>query len=427
MLRLTIYICYYLYMKKIIIPLIIFVSSFLFTRPANALENPTAVDNNKFGIHIIDENDLEDASRLVNSSGGDWGYVTFVIREDERDAVRWQKVFDKARRLHLIPILRLATKQDGSNWKKPDPDDISGWVNFLDSLNWVIKNRYIIIGNEPNHATEWGGEVNSQEYGDYFTNIANRLKLSSSDYFIMMSGFDASAPDNKLHMSEEKYLKRLLQKYPKIFNNVDGWASHSYPNPDFSSSPTNSGQKSIKTYNWELSLLKRLGVTKDLPVIISETGWAHKTEADANYLNPDQLIEYYKKLYDLYLSDTRVISFTPFILNYLNQPFEKFSWKKIDGSFYPFFEETQKILKTKGTPMQITEAQLIFEIIPEFIKKDGLTYAAGIVKNTGQSIWLKGASIMGYEKDKGNKFEIYSSVFTDIEPGKIGIILYRRL
>jgi len=58
-----------------------------------AAENPLSVPNNSFGIHILDENDLEDAAKLVNSGGGDWGYVTFVIRSDERDSKRWQKVF----------------------------------------------------------------------------------------------------------------------------------------------------------------------------------------------------------------------------------------------------------------------------------------------------------------------------------------------
>jgi len=153
-------------MRKFIYVITFLFFLFSFNGGALAIENPTAVSNNKFGIHIMNENDLDNAARLVNSSGGDWGYVTFVIREDERDNNRWQKAFDKARRLHLIPIVRLATIQDGGNWTKPDPNDITSWVNFLDSLNWVIKNRYIIIGNETNHATEWGGELNPEGYGE---------------------------------------------------------------------------------------------------------------------------------------------------------------------------------------------------------------------------------------------------------------------
>lgn len=243
----------------------------------------------------------------------------------------------------------------------------------------------------------------------------------------MLAGFDSSAPDNKTHMSEEKYLRKMIQKYPKLFDNIDGWASHSYPNPAFSAPPTNTGQKSVKTYDWELSLLKKIGVGKKLPVFITETGWAHKTDEENNYLDPELLVENYRKLFELYQDDARIVAFTPFILNYNSPPFDNFSWKKNDGNYFPFFEFTQRVLKVKGTPVQITESELIFEIVPEFIKKDNKVYAAGIAKNTGQSIWIKNISITGYEKGNGSRIEIDSPIFTDIEPGKIGIILYRKI
>ena len=418
---------YNVYMRKILI-VFAFLASLVFPiKTVNAIETPTSVDNNKFGIHITDESDIEDAARLVNSSGGDWGYVTFVIREDERNVNRWQNVFDKLRRQHLIPLVRIATTQDEGNWTKPDPDDISGWVNFFESLNWVIKNRYIIIGNEANHATEWGGEVDSTGYGEFVTNISKRLKLSSPDYFVMMGGLDASAPDNKSHMSEEKFLRQLILKYPKYFENLDGWVSHSYPNPDFSAPPTNTGQKSIKTYEWELSLLRRMGVSKNLPVFVTETGWAHRTETESDYLDPEELNEYYQKLFEIYLNDSNIIAFTPFILNYSGPPFDIFSWKDNRGYYYEFFEDTQKVLKIKGSPIQITEAEIIFEIAPEFINKNNNTYAVGIVKNTGQSIWIQGITREANEKGKDRMLEIDSPLFTDIEPGKIGIILYRKI
>jgi hypothetical protein len=414
-------------MEKLFYITIISVLFFSNLHNANAIENPLTSENNKFGIHIINESDLEDASRLVNSSGGDWGYVTLVIREDERDISRYQKIFDRARRLHLIPIVRIATKQDGENWTKPAVDDVGNWVTFFDSLNWVVRNRYIIVGNEPNHASEWGGQINPVEYAEYYENLSIKLKTSSPDYFLMISGLDASAPDNKIHMGEEKFLKKVLSANSNIFEYVDGWVSHSYPNPGFSASPQNSGQKSVKTYEWELSLLKRLGVNKILPVFITETGWAHKTDNDKSFLDPEQLSDYYKKLFEIYQNDNRVVAFTPFILNYNNPPFDIFSWKKNDGNFYPFYEETQKILKITGRPNQITEAKIIFEMIPEFIKKGDNIFAAGIAKNTGQTIWMRDLSIRGTEKDSNVKLEIDSSIFTDIEPGKIGIILYRKL
>src|SRR3990167_8773925 len=141
----------------------LFVFSYLFTSKTIAVYEPASVPNNRFGIHIIDPVDVEDASALVNSSSGDWGYVTLVITQTQRDTKRWQEVFDKARRLHLIPILRQATKPLGNIWEKTSPGDIDSWVNFFSSLNCVTKNRYIVIGNEHIHAKEWGGEINPEE------------------------------------------------------------------------------------------------------------------------------------------------------------------------------------------------------------------------------------------------------------------------
>ena len=114
--------------------------------PINALEDPLQSPNNHFGIHVIDINDFKQASELVNSNSGEWGYITFVIREDDRNFDKWQQAFDQLRELKLIPLVRLATKSQGDTWDAPRSDDISPWVNFLNSLNWVTKNRYIIKG-----------------------------------------------------------------------------------------------------------------------------------------------------------------------------------------------------------------------------------------------------------------------------------------
>ena len=82
--------------------------------------NPTDVPNNKYGIHIVEPNDIIEVSTLVNSSGGDWGYVTLVIQEDDRNKEKWQAIFNTMRRMHLIPIVRLATKIEADAWKKTD-------------------------------------------------------------------------------------------------------------------------------------------------------------------------------------------------------------------------------------------------------------------------------------------------------------------
>src|SRR3989344_5827361 len=196
----------------------------IFPRNIEAINDPLNVSNNKFGIHILNDTDLEDADFLVNSSGGDWGYVTLVIRSDEWDHQRWQEVFDNMRRLHLIPIVRIATKMTEKGWEKPKFDEIEGWGSFLGELNWVVQNRYITLGNEPNHASEWGGEISPSEYAKYLKTFSEKLKGKSSDFFILNAGFDASSYNSKTTQSEEQFLRKMVEYNPNILTYIDGWS-----------------------------------------------------------------------------------------------------------------------------------------------------------------------------------------------------------
>jgi hypothetical protein len=418
-------------MRKILIStflssIVLILTICIFPRQSFAIVDPQTMPNNTFGIHIQNENDLEDAAELVNSTGGDWGYVTFVIRKDERDTKRWQQAFDTMRKLHLIPIIRTATIQQNGGWEKANPDEIDGWVSFFNSLNWVIENRYVIVGNEPNHAAEWGGEVNPEEYADYLYQFSKKLKDSSDEYFILPAGLDASAPNLNNHMDEAQYVKRMLDHNNNTFEYIDGWSSHSYPNPDFSGSKYASGRGTITTYSWELSMLKSLDVDKDLPIFITETGWAH---------NMDDTVLGYKKTRNVaddfiyaYLNawdDERVVAITPFILNYQEPPFDKFSWKKKDGTFYDTYYAIQTLPKIIGEPAQKTEGEIVATLIPYVFSNGGYDYKLALVKNTGQSIWEKGSDIQINNSQVG-KIHPYT-ILSDIEPGKTTMMVITKI
>lgn len=409
--------------RKIILLALFLLAFFAFPSKAKAIEEPLKVPNNKFGIHIIDENDLEDAAKLVNSSGGDWGYITLVIREDERDVKRWQKVFDKMRELHLIPIVRIATKQVGENWEKPWKDEIPGWISFLNELNWVVKNKYIVVGNEPNHATEWGGEINPTEYANYLKKFSHDLKSLSQDFYILNAGFDASAPDNKVHISEEAFIKKMLEEDPHIFDYIDGWASHSYPNPGFSGSADDIGKGTVRTFEWERDLLKSLGINRDFDIFITETGWAHNGGEDTLLKDESYVSDSFKKAFNDVWNDQKIVAVTPFLLNYQAPPFNSFSWKKADGSFYKFYSEIQSLPKIKGDPKQINSAKIYMILLPEKIfRKDnlfGITY----LKNTGQVIWKKGKR---YKVDgEGISLEIEVPILYTLKPRDSGFVFYK--
>lgn len=120
---------------------------------------PILASDNIFGLHLTQTSDINSAAPLINSTGGDWGWATIVIRVDQLDSNTWQNFFDICRRQHITPILRLATtiKADGT-WNRPQQSDIDKLANFLNSLNWPQQKQHIILFNEINHASEWGGE-----------------------------------------------------------------------------------------------------------------------------------------------------------------------------------------------------------------------------------------------------------------------------
>ena len=387
-----------------------------FSLPVIAFNDPSSVANNKFGIHITSEKDLNNASNLINSNGGDWGYVTIVITEAERDHDRWQSVFDQMRRLHLIPIIRLATKAQGDVWVKPQDAEINNWIAFLNSLNWVVQNRYVIIGNEPNHASEWGGAISPGEYATYLKNFSQKLKAASPDFYVLPAGLDASAKNITGTMDEAKFINGMLKTEPTVLDNIDGWTSHSYPNPAFSGKETDTGRGTINTFDWELSYLKTLGVTKTLPVFITETGWSNQN------LKEDEIGKKLIYAYTNVWNDARVVAVTPFILNYPQAPFGIFSWQRSDGSFYSFYSDVAKLPKTKGEPTQIVSGQILGALAQPVIPIGSDYIGAILAKNTGQSIWNSKDILIG--SDFINT-PVKSITFQDIEPTQLGLIIFK--
>jgi hypothetical protein len=377
-------------------------------------------------MHIISGSSEEvvDTSDLTNNNG-DWGYITFLIESGQRDKNRWQNFFNELRRSHLIPIVRIATKPDGGTWVRPYEKEEEAWASFLDELNWPTKNRYIVIYNEPNHATEWGGSVDPASYAQVLDKTIDALKKQNPDFFVINGGLDASAP-NKIpaYLDSFNFMEQMNQAVPDIFNKLDGWSSHSYPNPNFSGQPTASGKMTVRGYLEELKKLKSLGVEKELPVFITETGWKHaegKTQ-NSSYPSVDKVAEYYKNAFNNAWNNPQIAAVTPFILDYQEAPFDNFSFKKVSSTitqspnpssesakFHPHYLVLKDLPKEIGRPLQINSAKL---------QKGGLstqnftspldatnpeittTLVAGesydlflTVENTGQSIWNDTAEV----------------------------------
>lgn len=374
-----------------------------------AVVDPLSSPNNKFGIHIIQAtpDEASPAASLVNSSGGDWGYITVLIESKDRNQSKWQEFFNDLRRRHLIPLIRLATKPINEYWERPYEGEEQAWANFLANLNWPTKNRYVIIYNEPNHAKEWGNSVDAKSYAKVLDKTITALKSKNGDFFVLNGGFDASTPNQLPNYQDEvSFLEEVQKEVPGIFEKLDGWVSHSYPNPAFLGSPNDIGRGTVRTYLWELSLLRNLGVKKILPIFITETGWKHAEGIDYNpaFPNSAKVSEYFAKAFEGAWNYSRVVAVTPFLLNYQDPPFDHFSFKRIQNqaapqiqpaspspkdpsSYYPPFQVIENLTKLKGKPTQdnlakLTKGEIYSSIVAGENYQISLTF-----KNMGQSIW----------------------------------------
>lgn len=396
-------------MKKLVISFLLFYLFVFLAKPVWASVDDLTSPNNKFGIHlaVASPDDLKSAASLVNSSGGDWGYVTVVIEENDRHKDKWQAVFNQLRQLHLIPIVRLATTMSDGIWKRPEENGRESWVNFLDSLNWVVKNRYIVLFNEPNFNKEWGGTIDAQNYGNLAKIFSQKLKENNPDYFVMLAGFNATAPNSlPEYLSEENFLKVMIANQggiDKLFNYIDGWVSHSYE---------------TNTYIKEINLLKRLGLTKELPVFITEAGWPHAEGLNYNWqmFNAQVVAQKMVAYFQSAMNDPQVMAITPFIFNYQGEPFDHFSWQKIGrGEFYPQFQMIQQMAKIKGEPIQEQRIE-IEDPLPKKLVANS-TYQIPIkVKNLGQAIWGKEEGYSLKFSQEPENFEYFFSDMTELLP-----------
>ncbi len=393
---------------------------------ASVTQTQQGTANNKFGIHLAvpSREDEQAAAALVNSSGGDWGYITFVIQDNDRNTQKWQETFDSLRRLRLIPIIRLATHPEGASWKRPTTDDVEEWVTFLESLHWVVKDRYIILFNEPNHAAEWGGAVDATNYAKVSYAYAKALREKRSDYVVMLAGFDAAAPQQlPKYMDEYEFLKEMFTAEPKLKQLIGALSSHSYPNPGFSQPPTASGRTSIRGYEWELEVLRELGVTQDLPVYITETGWSR------DRLSAATVSQYFEQAFSIWNTDPRVEAVTPFILNYQGPPFLQFSWQLPEArEFYPQYHAVASMEKTPGRPVQVQKGS-IAGLLPENIFVDSTYTFRLALDNQGQAVWDRND---GYEMQfaQGESLAVGKYFFddvVDVEPSSVDeVTLYMR-
>lgn len=307
-----------------------------------AIYDPRTDANNKAGVHILSPDEISAAAELVNSNGGEWGYVIVPIQPTDRDKAKWQEFMHQAKEKHVIPIIRITTIPQGGTWATGDDTDLVDFANFLGELDWPIENRYIVLFNEVNRSTEWGDKVDPEKYASIVKNAFSIFKERSPDFFLLGPSLDAALPNSSTSLSAQSYLSRMAAADPLIWSYFDGWSSHSYPNPGFIASPKKTGLQSIVGYKSELNYLK----LAPKPVFITETGW------DQTKIKDSLIAQYWSTAWEIWQNDPNVVAVTPFILQGGEQ-FAQFSLFKQDGNYSASGQSFYNLPKSAGSPQEV--------------------------------------------------------------------------
>lgn len=291
------------------------------------------------GVHILHPGEVSSVRDLLTENNDEWHYVTIPFSLVDVDKLElWDDFFHQAKEHKIIPLVRLASKFEDQAWSVPSRYEVVRMLNALSALDWSTDERYIIIFNEPNHAKEWGGKIDPVSYAQTLEFAAAWAKTEDKNFKILPAGLDLAAANTSETMESSLYLSKMLAYNPDLFDNVDYWNSHSYPNPGFSSSPTRTGKNSISGFKYELELLKQK-TGREFEVFITETGWQ-----DNIYTNR-YLESYYTYALQHVWSDERVKCVTPFLLQGSPGPFASFSFLDAGGQPTAQYLALQKALR----------------------------------------------------------------------------------
>jgi hypothetical protein len=254
-------------------------------------------------------------------------YVTVPFTLADVDKLPdWQRAFDVARDHHIVPIVRLATRfsPEQQAWQVPTRKNIIDLVTALGQLQWPQSDRLVIIGNEPNHAREWGGTVDPESFAEISAFAADWLATEPDHYFILPAAMDLAAPNGKETKEALAFWRAAVAARPDQLDKFSAWNSHSYPNPGFQSAPQRTAQNSLRGYQHELTFLQHY-TDRPWEVYITETGWS-----SAN-LSTAKLRDYYAYAWRYVWNDPQIKAVTPFVLTGDPGPFADFSFFAANG------------------------------------------------------------------------------------------------
>lgn len=322
--------------KTFLLPTIFFFGLAFFTSARQAQAGEV------LGIHILSPNEISEVDTLLRTEKNkdDWVHVTipFTLNDVDKKA-EWQHFFHLCKEKKIVPIVRLTTRFADEAWQIPNKKEIVTLVETLSAFEWPTEQRLVIVFNEPNHSKEWGSTINPESYAQVLRFAADWMHTEKKNFVVLPAGLDLAAPNGRSTMEAFAYWQRVLKADPEVFEVVDAWNSHSYPNPAFSSPPQKQGKDSLRGFNHELAFLKKY-TDKEFPVYITETGW------EINRKTQNYIAQYYQYAAKNIWSHPQVKAVTPFILKGSPGPFAEFSFIDESGQATRQFQAYRSIIES---------------------------------------------------------------------------------
>jgi uncharacterized repeat protein (TIGR01451 family) len=256
------------------------------TWSAFSIPAATYISISHFGIHTFVQDlcldqyvdfQLDKALDLV----GEGGYVKQMFYSIKSDTTGpkpcWIKFVEGAYDRHLIPVIRLQGRYDGSRgyWVKPQADSPGNYETIAQAYRNVVEglpmrdgqSLYIEVWNEPELPVNWSDSPSASEYANFFVDAAAAIHDIGDPRIKVLNG--ALTPGNASFAT-------ALMKVPGFAQSFDVWAAHCYPynhppNYNIHAGSARYSEYAIDSYLLELNVLARYG-RPGVKVILTETG-----------------------------------------------------------------------------------------------------------------------------------------------------------
>ncbi len=306
--------------KCVVLAMMLFSLSLIFSRSVSAAG---------YGVHVLHPGEVQQVAEAFQEYRTDDPiYVTLPFTlQDMTRLPEWQEAFRVAKEKNIVPLVRVTTRFDVEKnaWIVPTRQEMIQMVVSMNVLDWPQEQRHVILFNEPNHAAEWGGQVNPEQFADVSVFLAKWFATEPYEYVLLPAAADLAAPNGLITMEAFTFWERALAAQPQFLEHFDAWNSHSYPNPAFTAPPSARGKNSLRGFEHELALLAKYS-DRDWPVFITETGWRETRQ------NRSVLGRYYQTAHRDIWSHTQVVAVTPFLWQGAPGPFAEFSMRTAESA-----------------------------------------------------------------------------------------------